>query len=184
MGIETLAIMAVAGTVVSAGGAVYQGMAANTEGKSAQNMADYNADLAKQEAKAIEARGAVEQRLQAEEAARSLSSTKAGLGASGAVTTAGSPLLIQATQAAESEMDNLWMGYNTAVDASQARSQAAISRMEGKLARQKGRNKATGSYIGAGASLLTGFSGAGGAKGGDAGIMAKHQKNAAVFGVK
>ena len=157
--------MAVVGTGMMAGGQIYSGMAASAEGKSAENMAKYNAAMDEREAKSIEARTKVQQRLQAEEAERRMGTLRAGLGASGAVTTAGSPLMIQTTQAVEDELANLMTGYTGREEATAARSGAALSRMEGKMARQRGKAGMYAGFIGAGSSLLTGF--------GDSGIFNK-----------
>ena len=140
-----------------AAGMVYQGMAASAEGKSAQNMADYNAELAMRNKAQIEARGKEESILQAKSASRQESKLLASLGASGAVVQAGTPLDILAEQAAESERENLAIGYDTQVAAQQQESQAELDRLSGDVARQRGRNQATASYIGAGATLLSGF---------------------------
>jgi hypothetical protein len=140
-----------------AGGQIYSGMQANAQGKSAQNMAEYNAAMQEREAKQVERKTAMEQRLQAESADRAMSTTRAGLGMSGAVSTEGSPLLIQAKQASESELENLMIGYEGREQATSLREGAALSRMEGKIARKKGKSSMYSSFIGAGSSLLTGF---------------------------
>lgn len=147
------------GTIAMAAGQIYQGMAASAEGKSAQNMAEYNAKLAMREKQQIEQRGKQESILQAKAASRQESKLLASLGASGAVVQTGTPLDILAEQAAESERENLMIGYDTQVAASQAESQARVDRMRGKVARTRGKHKATASYIGAGGTLLTGFGG-------------------------
>ena len=141
-----------------AAGQVYQGMAADAQGKSAQNMANYNAQLALRNKAQIEARGKQESIQQAKEASRQQSKLLAQLGGSGAVVQTGTPLDILAEQAKESELENLLIGYDTQVAAQQQESQAALDRMQGDIYRQKGKNKATASYIGAGSTLLQGFS--------------------------
>jgi isopentenyl diphosphate isomerase/L-lactate dehydrogenase-like FMN-dependent dehydrogenase len=152
-----------------AGGQIYSGMAADAEGKSAENMGKYNAALGEREAKAIEARTTVKQRLQAEEADRRMGTLRANLGASGAVTTVGSPLMIQSTQAIQDEYDNLMNGYAGREEATAARAGAALELMKGKIARKAGKNKKYASYIGAGSSLLLGFGMAFGGGGGGGG---------------
>jgi len=82
----------------------------------------------------------------------------AGMGAAGAVTSAGTPLLIQAKQQAESELENLMIGYEGATQASRLRSEANLQRTQGKIYGQKAKTARTASYIGAGSTLLTGFS--------------------------
>jgi hypothetical protein len=91
---------------------------------------------------------------------------QAGMGEAGAVTTVGTPLLIQAKQASELELKNLMIGYEGATEAARARSEAAGYKMEGKIARRKGRAGMIGGFLGAGGTLLTGFSGMDWGKGG------------------
>ena len=152
----SLALLA-AGVGLQAFGQIRAGQAASAEGKSEQNIANYNAQVQEREAKAIEQRTAVEQRKQAEAAERRQSTLEAGLGASGTVTTAGSPLLLQAKQASEDELENLLIGDIGREKATAARTQAKLDVIGGKLARQRGKAKATGRFIGAGSTLLTGF---------------------------
>jgi hypothetical protein len=151
----------VVGTAVGAAGSIQGGMAAEAEGKSQQNMANYNAALQEREAQQIEARTALQQKQQAEAADRAASTMRAGLGASGAVTTAGSPLLIQAEQASQSELENLLTGYQGREEALASRSQGQLDIMGGKLARQKGSAAKTAGFMNAGSTLLTGFGAAG-----------------------
>jgi hypothetical protein len=151
----------VAGTAIGAAGSIQGGMAAEAEGKSQQNMANYNAALQEREAKSIEARTALQQKQQAEASDRAQSTMRAGLGASGAVTTAGSPLLIQAEQASQAEMENLMIGYQGSEEALSARSQGKLDIMSGKISRQKGSAAKTAGFMNAGSTLLTGFGTAG-----------------------
>jgi len=146
-----------AGTGMTVAGGIQQGRDAETEAKNAQATANYNAQIQEQEAKAIEAKTAFEQSRQAEEGARIESSLLANIGASGAVPSIGTPLLIQAKQASELELENLMIGYEGQIGAARARSQAALDRLQGRIYRQRGRNIARGRYMGAGATLLKGF---------------------------
>lgn len=155
MGVETLLILAAAG--VAAGGEVYSGIQAKKEAASAAAMEEYNARVAEQEAKQIEKRSEYEQQRQTKEAARTMGTLAAGLSASGAIPSEGTPLLLQAKQASELELENLMIGYEGKVGAGRAMSQATLDRMQAKLYRQKGRNLAIGSYMKAGSTLLTGF---------------------------
>jgi len=155
MGLEVLALAAVAGQAFSQYRA---GQELSVQAESEQNIANYNAQIQEREAKAIEQRTALEQRRQAEEAARQQSTLEAGSGAAGAVSTAGAPLMLQAKQASESELENLNIGYTGREEATAARIQAQLDIMGGKLARQRGKAEAKGQYIGAGTTLLSGFS--------------------------
>lgn len=155
MGLEVLALAAATG--MQAFGQFRAGQAAEVEAEAQQNIAQYNAQIQEREAKAIEQRTALAQRRQAEAAARQQSALEAGLGAAGAVTTAGAPLMLQAKQASESELEGLDIGYTGRERAVAARTQAKLDIMGGKLARQRGRAIARGRYIGAGTTLLSGF---------------------------
>lgn len=141
----------------SVAGGVMSGMAAQQAGKDAKTMADYNAKVEQQKAKQLEAKAAFDQQRQAEASARGMGELEAGIGKSGAVGTVGSPLLIAAKQASEYELDNLLIGYEGKIGADAARSQASLDTMSGDIALRRGRNQAMGSYIGAGSSLLSGF---------------------------
>lgn len=146
-----------AGTAMSAYGQIQQGQAAEAEAKSQQNMANYNAKVAERDATAVEQKTRIEQIRQAKESERRLSTLNMNMGKAGVVSTSGTPLLLQATQSAEDELDNLMIGYEGAQEASRFRSQAGMYRAEGSMARERGRNAKTASYIGAGATLLKGF---------------------------
>lgn len=152
MGLETLAIAG-----VMAGAQIYQGMAASAEARSQEAIAKYNAAVQEQEAKAIEARTKIAQRRQAEEAGRQMARIEAGIGASGAVGGVGSPLLIEAKQTSEAELESLMIGYEGMTAAARARSQAEMDRLQAKLYAKKAKNVMTGAYLGAGSTLLTGF---------------------------
>lgn len=154
MGLETLVL---AGLGTMAAGQVMQGMAAKQAGKDEASLAEYNARVMESQAKAKEEQTLAIQKRQAEAAARVQSSLEAELGASGVVSTAGTPLLVQAKQASELELENLMIGYEGQVEAERYRSQAAGERYKGKLAKRRGKNEMFGSLLGAGGTLLTGF---------------------------
>lgn len=116
--------------------------AARVEGKSARNIANYNAAVMEQEAKAQRAKAGFEQVRQAERAARIKSTLRARLAASGALPDVGTPLLLQEEQAAELELENLLIGYEGEVGARRAESQAILDRLQGRLAKLRGKNLA------------------------------------------
>jgi hypothetical protein len=146
-----------AGTGLMAAGQIQAGRAAAAEGKSAQNIANYNAAVMEQQAKAERAAGEFKQVRQAEAGERIKSSMQAALGKAGG----GPQLLPESEQAAELELENLMIGYESELTAKRAESQAELDRLQGKLYKQKGRNLATASYLGAGSTLLTGLGVAG-----------------------
>ena len=145
------------GIGVGATGGVMSAQAASAQGKSEQAMSEYNAKVQKMQAKQIEVKAEYDQQMQHEEAKRRMSSLRVGVGASGAVSTEGSPLLIEAKQASELELENLMIGYEGRIGNQAALNQAEMDIMQGKLSRQKGRNLATAGYTGAGRTLLTGL---------------------------
>ena len=157
---DPVTLLIIAGAGLGAAGQIQSGRAAAAEGKSAQNIANYNAAVMEQQAKTERLRGGFEQVRQAKRGERVKSSMQAALGAAGGLG-AGSSLLLESEQAAELELENLMIGYESELAAGRAESQATLDRLQGKLYRQKGRNLATASYIGAGSTLLTGLGMAG-----------------------
>ena len=149
-----------------AAGAVYQGMAESANAKSQANLAEYNAKVQENNARAIEQRTIVASRQQAEAGARAMGTMRAGIAKSGVVMTEGSPLLALAEQEVQNVNENQMIGYQGVVSAQGARSQATMDRTQAKIYTQQSKNVKTASYIGAGSSLLSGFSGGGKKPGG------------------
>jgi len=152
-----MAELIIAGVAMSAAGSIQSGRAAKAQAESAQAMANYNALIQEREAKAIEQKTRFEQQRQAKAAARIKSRLRTKLAGSGARMDVGAPLMLQEEQAAELELENLLIGYEGAVGAQRARSQKELDIMQGKIYRRKGKAAQTAGYIGAGATLLTGF---------------------------
>ncbi len=137
-------------------------------GKDQQIIADYNAKVAEQNAKAERLRSEFEQQQQAKEAERIKGAMAANIGAAGGTGTAVA-LDITGEQAAELELENLLIGYEGETRAQQHESQAAIDRMQGKAAMSAAKSKARQANIGFGmqvASLGASFLGGGGGGGG------------------
>jgi len=151
------AALALAGLGLQVAGGLQQAAAAKQEAKNQQAMMNYNARVKEEEAKAAEAKAVFDSQRQAEAAERQQSRLQAELGASGAIPTAGSPLLIQAKQKAESDLDNLMIGYEGITTAKQLRQGAEADRTQGKMYRQAGNNAAMGSYLNTGATVLGGL---------------------------
>lgn len=149
--------LAGAGVAAGAAGGIMGGFGAAQEGRNAYQMAKYNAAVKEQEAKAIEAKTGFEQTRQAEVAERAGGTMRARMGAAGVVATTGTPLLVQAKQASESELENLMIGYEGMTEAARARSEAAGMLAEGKLAKKRGKMEMWGKFMGAGGTLLSGF---------------------------
>lgn len=147
----------VGGIGLGAAGILQTGAAGAAQAKGAQSMAEYNARVAQQEARAIEARTSYEQKRAVQEAERRQSRLRAALGASGAVPSAGTPLLLQTTQAEESELEMLLIGYEGQIGASRARSQAVLDRTQADIYGRRAGAARTAGFIGAGTTLLRGF---------------------------
>ena len=150
------------GTIVTAGGQLYSGLAGKSEADSAANMEKYNAQVELRRKHMIEQRGKSASILQAKAASRGQSSLVARMAASGGVIQTGSYLEVLGAQAIESERENLMIGYDTQVAASQAQSAADLHKMQASIYKQKGKNLMTAAFITAGTSLLQGFGGKGG----------------------
>jgi hypothetical protein len=149
--------LGVVGTGVAAIGAFEQGQAASDAAKGQQAIALYNQKVADQQATAQGQAAAVQQERAAEAADRLKGQQRAALGASGAVPSEGTPLMIQAQQAAQSDLDQLMMGYNADIQQQQTRSQAGMYGLQAGIYGQQASNAGMAGMIGAGSTLLTGF---------------------------
>ena len=148
--------MIIAGTGIGAAGAIQAGRVAEAQGRSAQNIAEYNALVQEREAEALRQKAGFESKRQAKRAARAKSTLTAALGAAGGL---GSPVAadLAAKQAAELELENLLIGFGGEVGAGRAETQAELDRLQGKLYRRRGKAARKASYYRAGGTLLTGF---------------------------
>ncbi len=129
------------------------------EGRSAQNIANFNAQVARQRAKAERIKAKFGQERQAKRAAQIKSALKAKLGKVGGL---GSEVALDLAteQAAELELENLLIGFEGEVAAGQAESQAELDILQGRLARQKGKSAARAANVQfavKSATLLAGF---------------------------
>ena len=148
-----------AGTGIAVAGQIQAGRAAEAQGRSEQNMAEFNAKVQEQEAKALRQRAGFAQQRQVRKGARIKSALTAQLGFAGGL---GSPVAgdLTAEQAAELELENLLIGFEGETAARRAESQAELDRFGGRIARRRGKNLKTASLFQAGSTLLTGFGGA------------------------
>ena len=137
------------------------------EGKSAQNIAEFNAAVAEQQGEAARLKAGFEQQRQAKRGEKIKSTLVARLGAAGGL---GSPVALDLTaeQVEELELENLLIGFEGEVAQRRAQSQAVLDRLRGRLAKQRGKTAARRANIrfgtqiatlGVGSSFLTGFGG-------------------------
>lgn len=148
----------VGGLALGAAGLVQAGAAQAAAAESAAELAEFNARIAEQEAQAIEARTGFVGRRQAEVAERQQSRLRAALAASGVIPTAGAALKIQTEQAKESDLEQKLISFETGVFVARAESQAALDRTQADIFRQRAGTARTAGLIGAGTTLLQGFS--------------------------
>lgn len=127
--------------LASAAMAVYSGY-------QAKQTADYNAEVLEQESKYAQDKAAYDEELHRERVRKLLSSQRAAYGKSG-VDSTGSPLLTMEDTVKKSELDALAIRHGGSMEASRLKSQAAMSKEEGKQARTQG-------YVKAGQTLLSG----------------------------
>jgi len=138
-------------------GGIMSAQAQAQQGKDQESVMRYNAAVKEQEAKQLEAKAVIDSQRQAEQAERVRSNLRAQLGASGAVVSEGTPLLLQAKQASELEYDNLMIGYNANVDATRLRNGANLDRAQGKMYSRAGSNAATATMFNTGGTVLGGL---------------------------
>jgi|GEM_PF-1854499 len=155
MGLVTGLLLAGAG--LSAAGTIQQGRVAKAQAKGEQAMAEYNAKVSEQSAKAVEMKTAFDQQRQAKFGQRVLGTLRARLGGSGAATYEGAPVEAVSEQASELSLENALIGYEGQMEAGRFRSQGTLYGMEGKIAGMRAKNAMTGAYLSAGGTLLTGL---------------------------
>jgi len=153
-----LPILAIAGTVVSAAGSIYSGMAANAAGKYQQQVAEQNAKLASEAAKDSIERGKLENQALGRKVAQAKGQQAAAAAANGVdlgygtadVFRQDTEMLAREDQAALfKNIDERTRGFDI---------QASNYRAEGKAARFQGKQAKIGSFFQAGSTLLSGAS--------------------------
>ena len=169
---------------VMAGGQIMQGQAAATEGKSAHNMANYNALVAEREGEAIKQAGRFRQSRQAKTGDEYKSALETKINKEGGGRSDVKESIMWETEK-ELQLEQLMTGYEFMLESQRKREEAAWFRIQGDMAKQKGKNIQRASYLQAGGTLLTGFGMAGAygegspsyAKGGVAGGGGKYGQN-------
>lgn len=140
----TLALLGLAGTALSAGGAL-------AEGQQSKQMADYQAKAYGQQAQADAQSAAFEQSQERHKQDLQQSQARAQAGASG-VGISGSPTEVLAANSRQGQVDLDAIQYGSRLRQNNLNSQAAISRFSGKQA-------VTASIFNAGSNLVSGLSG-------------------------
>ncbi len=140
----TLALLGLAGTALSVGGAL-------VEGQQSKQMADYQAKAYEQQAQAEAQSAAFEQGQERRKQDLLQAQARAQAGASG-VGIAGSPAEVLAANARQGQLDLKTIQYGSQLRQNNLNTQAAISRFSGKQA-------VTASIFKAGSNLVSGLSG-------------------------
>lgn len=143
MCVDTVTLLTIAGTAVSAGGAIMQG-------QQQQQMANMQAKAYEQQAQADAQASAYEQRQEQRRQELLAANARAQVGASG-VALQGSPTEVLAANARQGQLDIEAIRYGSQLRQNSLGTQAGISRFSGKQAR-------AASFINAGSNLVSGLS--------------------------
>jgi len=138
---QAIPFIMAATAVISAAGTIYQG-------QQAKKAANYNAAVREQDAIAAKKKAAFDADIHRDRVRQILSKQKAIIGASG-LDMSGSPLLATLDTVQKGELDAMTILHGGDVQAARFRSDAVLSRMQGKSAQ-------TSSYFQAGSTLLSG----------------------------
>lgn len=150
--------LAIAGTLISAAGAVQQGVAAREQAQYQSAVARNNQIIAQQKAEDARLRGAEAERRRRIETAQLIGRQRASAAAAGVVVDEGSALDLVADTAAIGEQDALTIRTNAEREALGFEAQRANFEAEEQLSTLRGRNAQTAGFIQAGSTLLTGAS--------------------------
>ena len=150
MGTEVLILSAMAASTAITAYGQYQA------GQAQKQAYEYNAAIQEQNAKVEQEKAAYEADKQAQRIRRLNATQRAAYAASG-VTQSGSALDLQEDSTIQGEMDRLAILYGGDVNAANYRSEAALSRFQGKQAGASGTSAAFGTLLGGAANV--GFAG-------------------------
>lgn len=154
-----LGTAAIGGIGLATAGVIGGAQAASAQAKAQAGVSEFNARVARQQAASEEAFASFRQQRQAKEARRRQGRLRAAIGAAGVVPDVGTPLLLQATQAAEDELDNLLIGFQGQIGAARQVSRARLGGVQADIFTQRARNARIAGGIQAGSTLLSGFGG-------------------------
>lgn len=149
--------MAVAALVVSAVGTGISAYNQYQQGKAQQSLDNYNASLEDQQAAVTQRDAAVNANRQRYQNRQLQGTQHAAIGASGVVGDVGSPLLVQAKQAAYMELNAQETERQGEVAAYNMRTQAQIDRYSGRVARRAGTMNAVGTLLQGAGNAAAGY---------------------------
>jgi hypothetical protein len=119
----------------------------------------YNAQVAERDAMAARRKAEFDQYLHIRKAEQRMGTLRAKLGASGAVVSDNAPLILQASQAFESELQNALIGHEGLTEEQRFMSEAAGHRVGAQYAMARGRSAYRSGLLDAGSNILGGIFG-------------------------
>lgn len=146
--------------VISAVQGVSQASQQAEEGKVQQSIANYNANVAEQQALDAQRRGIMEAGERRAQTRQQIGRQRTALAASGVDVSSGSALDIFADTAAYGELDAQTIQSNAMREAYGYRTQSSNQRFQGSVANQAGRNRANSTLLTTGARTFNMYQGA------------------------
>jgi hypothetical protein len=142
---------------MQAGASYMQGRARAQELAGQEAMSKYNAKVAEMDAAAAARKTDFDQMMQLRESQRVMGRLRAEQGAAGARTDVGGPLAVRSAQWAELELESFLIGLEGRTQVSKFKSEAALHRMQAKIAGKGAKNAILTGILGAGASMAQGY---------------------------
>lgn len=146
------------GTLISAGGTIISGITALAAGNYQKQVADMNADIAKQNAARAEDRGQIVQQETDNRTAAFLGQQEAAQSASGISLGSRSAIATRKTARELGRLDSLNVRQGADIEAYNYKVDAANQQAQGQMAQQSGVGTLIGSFFKAGGSLVGGSS--------------------------
>jgi hypothetical protein len=164
----TIGVLIVASTAMTAVGTIQQGQAAAAQGRAQQQAQQYNAIVKQQNAALARQQAGAREEQQRRQTRQVLGQQRAALAQAG-IGMGGSALDIEEQSAVRAELDALSIAYEGDLQASGLLAAAQQDIYMGEVAKARGDNERTASYVSAGASILSGAASYGAYSGGFAG---------------
>ncbi len=148
-------ILSVVGSLAGAAGTIVSGIAAKNAADYQNQVAQMNAQIARQNADRAIERSQIEQQDNDMLVRSQIGTQEALQGASGVSITGGSQMLTRKAAAQLGRRDSLNIRQAGEIEAYNYKTQAVNQEAEGRLAKAKGQSALMGSYLSAGGSLLS-----------------------------
>lgn len=152
---DPVTVLAATSAVVTAGGQIYAGQAANAQGKYEQKLAERNATLEERDRKDAISRGETAQMQHYRKLAQAMGEARVRNSAAGVDVAFGSAANLEDDIALIGYEDSGTISENTIKEVQGYDINAANYRSEGKAARMRGKAAQTAGYIGAAGTILS-----------------------------